>query len=149
MSREVIALLPCIMFYPMSQPTPPIALPVHDVAARVVQEAHPPVMALPHHVAVHHVIRRIHSPLLHACNNATIGPGGGGFLQDMAFSDDQGFGDMDMVGSGSVSPQAMATVGVNRKMAGNATVYTVHIGLEHSHVGFFFLKKFPTNLFHF
>lgn len=43
---------------------------------------------------------------------------------------------MDLVGSGSVSvsSQGMAMVGSNRKMSGNAEVYTVHIGLEHSHV---------------
>lgn len=32
------------------------------------------------------------------------------------------------------SAQALATANVTRKMASNAAVYTVHIGLEHSHV---------------
>lgn len=53
---------------------------------------------------------------------------------------------MDLVGSGSVSVSsqgmAMAMVGVNRKMAGNADVYTVHIGLEHSHVSKSFFPFF-------
>lgn len=65
-----------------------------------------------------------------------------GFQQELAFADDQGTGDIDLVGSGSVSSQAMAMVGVNRKMAGNATVYTVHIGLEHSHVSFILIFMF-------
>lgn len=32
------------------------------------------------------------------------------------------------------SAQALATANVTRKMASDAAVYTVHIGLEHSHV---------------
>lgn len=32
-------------------------------------------------------------------------------------------------------------VGQARKMARNAAVYTVHIGLEHSHVSFFFVVQ--------
>ena len=55
--------------------------------------------------------------------------------QELTFSDDpQGSGDVDGVTSGSVSAQGLAMVGVNRRMASNAAVYTVHIGLEHSHV---------------
>lgn len=58
--------------------------------------------------------------------------------QELNFSDDHpqgpGGADMDAVGSGSVSSQGMAMVGVNRKMAANADVYTVHIGHEQSHV---------------
>lgn len=60
-----------------------------------------------------------------------------GFLQELIFSDDpQGAGDVDHAGaqSGSVSAQGLAMVGVNRKMTRDAAVYTVHIGLEHSHV---------------
>ncbi|CAM9261656.1 unnamed protein product [Ectocarpus sp. 13 AM-2016] len=59
----------------------------------------------------------------------------------MPFSDGPpASGEMDQgVGSGSVasSGQGMAMVGVNRKMAGNAAVYTVHIGLEHSHADYY------------
>lgn len=60
-----------------------------------------------------------------------------GFIQELIFSDDpQGTGDVDHSGvaSGSVSAQGLAMVGVNRKMTRDAAVYTVHIGLEHSHV---------------
>ncbi|CAM9455163.1 unnamed protein product, partial [Laminaria digitata] len=58
--------------------------------------------------------------------------------EDEVFSDDpQGTGDVEGGGSGSVSAQGLAMVGVNRKMASNAAVYTVHIGLEHSHADYY------------
>ena len=34
----------------------------------------------------------------------------------------------------SASAQGLAMVGMTRKMARNAAVYTVHVGFEHSHV---------------
>lgn len=71
--------------------------------------------------------------------------------QELTFSDDpQGPVDTDhaTVVSGSASAQGMAMVGTNRKMAGNASVYTVHIGHEHSHVSaFLFGQTLSLNIY--